>query len=53
MELKKRGNIPYLFDNILKQYIPPLVEDMDTDNDVNQDDQSSLNDNGDSNIEEM
>ena len=43
----------YLFDNILKQYIPPLVEDMDTDNDVNQDDQSSSNDNGDSNIEEM
>ena len=43
----------YLFDNILKQYIPALVEDMDTDNDVNQDDQSSSNDNGDSNIEEM
>ena len=42
----------YLFDHILKQYIPPLVEEMDTDNGENDDDQSSSNDNGD-NIEEM
>ena len=40
----------YLFDEILKQYIPPQVEDMETDDDSNQDDQSSLNDNGVSNI---
>ena len=43
----------YLFDEILKQYIPPLVEDMDSDNDENQNDESSSNDNGDSNIVEM
>ena len=43
----------YLFDDILKQYTPPLVEGMDTDNDVSQDDESSSNDNGDSNIVEM
>ena len=43
----------YLFDDILKQYIPPLVEDMDSDNEENQDDESSSNDNGDSNIVEM
>ena len=41
----------YLFDEILKQYIP--VEDMDSDNDENQDDESSSNDNGDSNIVKM
>lgn len=43
----------YLFDDILKQYMPPPVndsEDMDTDNEEDQDDKSV---NGDSNIYEM